>query len=71
MNVAVWPAEPSPGLLKAMALAGFDPTLITDLPDADRDAVSDWEALVVELDDEAPHQLRTVLRISQEFESRC
>ncbi len=67
MNIAVWPAEPSPGLLKAMALAGFEPMPIVDLADADRDAVSEWEALVVELDDDAPLQLRTVLRISQEF----
>ncbi len=67
MNVAVWPAELSPGLLKAMALAGFEPTPIVDLADADRDTVSEWEALVVELDDDAPLQLRTVLRVSQEF----
>ena len=67
MNVAVWPAEPSPGLLKAMALAGFEPMPVIDLADADRDTVSEWEALVVELDDDAPLQLRTVLRVSQEF----
>ncbi len=67
MNVAVWPDQPSPGLLKSMALAGFDPVPVLDLAEADREMVSEWEALVVELDDEAPHQLRTVLRISQEF----
>ena len=67
MNVAVWPADPSPGLLKAMALAGFEPVPVVDLAEADRDLVSEWEALVVELDDDAPLQLRTVLRVSQEF----
>ena len=56
-----------PRLLKAMALAGFEPMPVIDLADADRDTVSEWEALVVELDDDAPLQLRTVLRVSQEF----
>ena len=67
MNIAVWPAGASAGLLRAMALAGFEPVPVVDLAEADRDLVSEWEALVVELDDDAPLQLRTVLRVSQEF----
>ncbi len=67
MNIAVWPAGASTGLLRAMALAGFEPVPVVDLAEADRDLVSEWEALVVELDDDAPLQLRTVLRVSQEF----
>ncbi len=66
MDVAVFPADPSPALVAALALASVRTVTVEDLAAAEGEAAGDWAAIVVELGDEASYRLRALRRLQEE-----